>query len=113
LTLPQRYGRVAGSRRRADGVIWVGLGRIPDTARDVPSIMVEFVSKARRDRERDYELKRRQYLDLGVKEDWLIDRFQRTLRLLCRDTPRSSAEPYEASAESWAYRGRRGFSRPR
>ena len=61
-----------------DRVIWVGLGRVPDTARDVPGIVVEFVSRRRRDRERDYEQKRHQYLDLGVKEYWIIDLFQRT-----------------------------------
>ena len=104
LTLPERYVRVAGSRRRADRVIWVGLGRIPDTAQDVPSIVVEFVSRARRDRERDYEQKRRQYLDLGVQEYWIIDRFQRTMSVFRRDPPVTGPEAVVTVTEAETYR---------
>ena len=63
-------------RRRADHAIWTGLGRIPDVERDVPSIVVEFVSARRRDFVRDYETKRAEYLGIGVREYWIIDRFQ-------------------------------------
>jgi len=87
LTLAERYVRTPNNRRRADRVIWAGLGRLPDTARDVPTIVIEFVSKDRRDRERDYEHKRRQYLDLGVTEYWVIDRFRRTMTVFRRDPP--------------------------
>ena len=34
----------ATNRRRADRVIWTGLGRVPDPEKDVPSIVAEFVS---------------------------------------------------------------------
>jgi len=78
-TLPEEYVRTHDSRRRADRLIWVGLGRRPDPDVDVPTIVVEFVSKRRRDRRRDYEEKRREYLALGVVEYWVIDRFQRTM----------------------------------
>jgi Uma2 family endonuclease len=104
LTLPERYVRVTGSRRRADRVIWVGLGRLPDTTRDVPTIVVEFVSKSRRDRERDYEQKRRQYLDLGVKEYWIIDRFQRTMSVYRRDPPVTGTERVATIPETETYR---------
>ena len=58
-TLPGRYVRVPnGNRRRPDRVIWCGLGREPDEASDVPAIVVEAVSPTRRDRVRDYEVKR-------------------------------------------------------
>jgi len=67
------------SRRRADRVIWAGLGRVPNPRTDIPTIVVEFVSGSRRDRTRDYVLKRGEYLALGVKEYWVIDRFRRTL----------------------------------
>ncbi len=78
-TLPQQYIRTATGRRLADRVIWIGLGRVPDRRRDVPTIAVEFVSRSRRDRQRDYVDKRREYMAAGVTEYWIIDRFRRTL----------------------------------
>ena len=104
LTLAERYVRTLQNRRRADRVIWVGLGRLPDTAQDVPSIVVEFVSKERRDRERDYEHKRRQYLDIGVVEYWVIDRFQRTMTVFRRNPPRIGAESVDVVKETETYR---------
>jgi Uma2 family endonuclease len=82
-TLPEQYIATADSRRRADRVIWVGLGRLPDLERDLPTIVVEFVSKAKRDRDRDYIEKRAEYLALGIPEYWIVDRFRRTLTV-CR-----------------------------
>ena len=67
------------NRRRADRVIWTGLGRVPDVDKDVPSIVVEFVSKRRRDILRDYEAKRDEYLAAGVEQYWIIDRFRRIM----------------------------------
>jgi Uma2 family endonuclease len=78
-TLPEQTVLTTTSRRRADRVIWAGLGRIPDEARDVPTIVVEFVSGSRRDQERDYGEKLREYLAVGVREYWIIDRFRRTM----------------------------------
>ncbi len=46
---------------------------------DQPTIVIEFVSKGRRNRKRDYVEKRQEYEALGVQEYWVIDRFQRTL----------------------------------
>jgi Uma2 family endonuclease len=78
-TLSEEYVRTTDSRRRADRVVWVGLGRQPDPVVDVPTILVEFVSKGRRNWQRDYIEKRDEYLDLGVKEYWVIDRFERRM----------------------------------
>lgn len=78
-TLQERYVRVANGRRRADRVIWAGLGRTPVFALDVPTIAIEYVSRSRRDRDRDYVVKREEYLRTGMKEYWLIDRFQRLM----------------------------------
>ena len=78
-TLPERHVRTLESRRKADRVIWAGLGRIPDPRTDVPTIVVEFVSSGRRNRQRDYVEKRREYEAVGVREYWVIDRFRRTL----------------------------------
>ena len=90
-TLMERYVALPDSRRRADRVIWTGLGRVPDEKTDEPSIVVEFVSKATRDRTRDYVEKRRDYLELGVAEYWVIDRFRQTMTVF-RKPP---AEPVE------------------
>jgi Uma2 family endonuclease len=81
-TLPQQYVRTRTSRRLADRLIWVGLGRLPKIREDIPTIAVEFVSAGRRNRKRDYVDKRKEYLKLGVKEYWIIDRFQRTMTVV-------------------------------
>jgi Uma2 family endonuclease len=86
-TLSERYVRTPGSRRRADRVIWTGLGRLPDPANDAPAIAIEFVSKERRDRRRDYQEKRREYLAAGVIEYWVIDRFQRIMTVFRKGRP--------------------------
>ena len=78
-TLPERYIRLPNSRRLADRVIWAGLGRRPNPKVDPPTIAVELVSAGKRNRKRDYETKRDEYLAAGVIEYWIIDRFQRTM----------------------------------
>ncbi|MGD9853907.1 MAG: Uma2 family endonuclease [Planctomycetaceae bacterium] len=84
--------------RRADRVIWAGLGRQPNTKTDVPTIVIEIVSKRRRDQRRDYEEKRKEYAAIGVQEYWVFDRFRRTLSV-CRGNEVSrivkAAETYE------------------
>jgi Uma2 family endonuclease len=82
LTLPERYIRTRDSRRLADRVIWAGLGRLPNWQKEHPTIAVEFVSARRRDRERDYVDKRRDYMEIKIKEYWIIDRFRRTLTVV-------------------------------
>jgi Uma2 family endonuclease len=103
-TLPERYVRVPDGRRRADRVIWAALGRFPDPARDVPAIAVEFVSKARRDRTRDYEEKRLQYMELGVQEYWTIDRFRRIMSVFRRVPPITGVESVITITERETYR---------
>jgi Uma2 family endonuclease len=84
-TLPERHLKTRDSRRRADRFIWTGLGRRPDPDTDVPAIVVEFVSKRRRDRQRDYSEKRMEYLASGVSEYWVIDRFQKIMTVFRRE----------------------------
>ena len=75
-TLPGRYVRTEeDTRRQPDRAVWCGLGREPDETADVPAIIVEVVSRSRRDRVRDYETKRNEYRAAGVKEYWIVDRF--------------------------------------
>jgi Uma2 family endonuclease len=86
-TLPERYIRIKGSRRLADRVIWAGLGRRPRPRRDLPTIAVEFVSAGKRNRRRDYEEKRKEYLEVGIVEYGLFDRFDRILTVFRRSRP--------------------------
>jgi Uma2 family endonuclease len=86
-TLPERYVRTADSRRRADRVIWAGLGRMPNPKVDVPTIVVDFVSPGRRSWRRDYEEKRGEYVAIGVREYWIIDRFARSMKVYRPPTP--------------------------
>jgi Uma2 family endonuclease len=79
LTINEQTVPANANRRRADRVLWIGLGRAPDDEQDIPAIVVEFVSARRRDWLRDYEQKRAEYLAAGVREYWIIDRFRRTL----------------------------------
>jgi Uma2 family endonuclease len=78
-TLFEQYVRTLNCRRRADRVIWCGLGRRPDPATDVPTIVVEFPSAGKAAWTRDYVDKRDEYLALGVREYWVIDRFRRVM----------------------------------
>lgn len=82
-TLFEQTVKTEKNRRRADRVIWAGLGRQP-RLNGVPTIVVEFVSEGKRDRKRDYEEKRDEYMEIGVSEYWIIDRFQRTLTVYSR-----------------------------
>ncbi len=84
-TMPERTVPGTPNRRRCDRAIWTGLGRVPDTKKDIPSIVVEFVSAQRRDFLRDYELKCDEYMTAGVQEYWIIDRFRRIMTVYRND----------------------------
>lgn len=77
-TVPEHDIATSNGVRRADRVVWAGLGRVP-VAEDLPTIVIEFVSRSSRDRQRDYVEKRSEYAELGVAEYWVIDRFDRSL----------------------------------
>lgn len=87
LTLPENLVMAGDDRRRADRVLWAGLGRMPDPDVDLPTIAVEFVSRGRRNRGRDYLAKRDEYLAAGVEEYWIIDRFARRMTAVRRGQP--------------------------
>jgi len=86
-TLSEQYVRTSANRRRADRVIWAGLGRAPNPKKDIPAIVAEFVSEGKRNRRRDYAEKRAEYLASGVQEYWIIDRFDRTMTACRCDGP--------------------------
>ncbi|HEU5115088.1 MAG TPA: Uma2 family endonuclease, partial [Isosphaeraceae bacterium] len=83
-TLAERY-ILTNNRRRADRVIWAGLGRMPKPRQDMPTIAVEFVSPGKRNWLRDYVEKRQEYLEAGVREYWVIDRFQKIMTVYRAD----------------------------
>lgn len=86
-TLPEHHIHTRQSRRRADRVIWAGLGRLPDPDKDPPSVAIEFVSAGKRNRRRDYEEKRDEYMAIKVAEYWVIDRFRRIMTVYRNGLP--------------------------
>jgi Uma2 family endonuclease len=84
LTVPEHNVRTKTQNRRCDRAIWAGLGRLPQTEgpvrrRDLPTIVVEFSSSRPADMRRDFDEKRIEYRDAGIREYWIIDRFRRTM----------------------------------
>jgi len=77
-TLAEETIETKKNRRRADRVIWAGLGLLPDP-NETPTIIIELVSKGKINQERDYVAKRAEYREIGVKEYWIIDRFSKTM----------------------------------
>ena len=82
-TLPEHIVKTGKNRRRADRLIWAGLGRLPRKG-ETPTIVAEFVSPGKRDRERDYVEKRDEYMAIKVQEYWIIDRFERIMTVFIR-----------------------------
>ncbi len=77
-TLFEQTVRTGQNRRRADRVIWAGLGRLPRRF-ETPTIIAEFVSAGKRNWIRDYVIKRDEYMAIRVREYWVFDRFRHTL----------------------------------
>jgi Uma2 family endonuclease len=107
-TMAERYVHLPdGSRRRADRVIWAGLGRLPQPQLDVPTIVVELASRRIRDRRRDLVEKRAEYAAAGVREYWVIDRFRRNMTVYAAD-----AEQVVSETETYATPLLPGFELP-
>ena len=100
MTLPEHEIHIGDDRRRADRAIWCGLGRLPRRG-ETPTIVVEFVSRGRRNWVRDYEIKRDEYLAAGIREYWIINRFDGTLTVW---TPTASGRRKRVVRESQTYR---------
>ena len=95
-TLTEQTVKTRKNRWRVDRVIWAGLGRRPRRG-ETPTVVVEFVSEGKRDRERDYVEKRDEYMEVGVKEYWVIDRFSRTLTVFRRRGRRVQKRVFQES----------------
>ena len=72
----EKQVRTSAGFRVCDRALWIGFGRKIKVRKDVPTIIIEFVSKGKRAYLRDYDEKRNEYLTIGVKEYWVIDRFR-------------------------------------
>jgi Uma2 family endonuclease len=110
-TLPNLHIFLPESRRLAGRLIWAGLGRLPDIETDVPMIVVDFVSRDKRDFIRDHEVKRSEYMALGVAEYWVIDRFRRTMTVF-RRPPAEPAEQVIGESETYRTPLLPGFELP-
>jgi Uma2 family endonuclease len=87
----EQYLAVRGNRRRADRVIWVSFDdHRPDPNSDIPTIVVEFVSAGKAAWRRDYLEKRDEYLEAGVVEYWIVDRFRRSITVCVQSDGKSS-----------------------
>ena len=86
LTLPEEPIHSTPNRRRADRVIWAGLGRDPNDD-DPPTIIVEFVSRGRAAHTRDHIVNRAEFATIGIREYVIFDRFQKTVTVVDYATP--------------------------
>ena len=84
-TLPWHLIDSEDCQRIVDRAIWTGCGAALDPIVDVPTIVIDIVSRRNRDRQRDYIEKRDEYRAIGVREYWVIDRFRRCLTV-CTET---------------------------
>ena len=100
-TLSEHDIQIGDTIRRADRVIWAGLGKMPNVRRETPTIAIEFVSNSRRDRRRDFEQKRDEYLSVGIAEYWVIDRFRRQMTVF-RSQENKVTEQIIADGESYS-----------
>jgi Uma2 family endonuclease len=75
-TTIERQVRTSTGYRVCDRALWIGVGWPIRVCKDVPTIVVEFVSEGKRAFLRNYEEKRDEYLAIGVKKYWVIDRFR-------------------------------------
>jgi len=100
LTIGEQTIETRKNRRRADRVIWAGLGRLPNP-NETPTIIIELVSKGKINQERDYVAKRAEYREIGVKEYWIIDRFSKTMTV-CRFAADRDQELVIAADQTYA-----------
>jgi Uma2 family endonuclease len=110
-TLFEREVRTRVGIRRVDRALWIGFGRSIRSKRDRATILVEFVSWGKRAARRDYQEKRDEYLEMGAKEYWVIDRFRRTMTVYFQP-PANPAERILAENEVYTTPLLPGFELP-
>ena len=110
-TMTEREIKTRLGIRRVDRAIWIGFGRRIKSKRDLATIIVEFVGPGKRAFLRDYEEKRDEYLELGAKEYWVIDRFQKTMTVYFQP-PAKLAKRVVAEGETYKTPLLPGFKLP-
>lgn len=110
-TMTEREVKTRIGIRRVDRAIWIGFGRRIRSKRDLPTIIVEFVGPGKRAFLRDYQEKRDEYLELGAKEYWVIDRFQKTMTVYLQP-PAKPAKRVVAENETYKTLLLPGFKLP-
>ncbi|MCI0357779.1 MAG: Uma2 family endonuclease [Planctomycetaceae bacterium] len=110
-TLFERDVRTKVGIRRVDRALWIGFGRSIRSKRDRATILVEFVSPGKRAALRDYQEKRDEYLEMGAKEYWVIDRFRRTMTVYFQK-PANPAERVVMESETYTTPLLPGFELP-
>ena len=110
-TMCQREVKTRVGIRRVDRAMWIGFGRRIRSKRDLATIIVEFVGPGKRAFLRDYEEKRDEYLELGAKEYWVIDRFQKTMTVYFQP-PAKLAKRVVAEGETYKTPLLPGFKLP-
>jgi Uma2 family endonuclease len=110
-TLFEREVRTRVGIRRVDRALWIGFGRSVSSKRDRATILVEFVSPGKKAALRDCETKRDEYLEMGAKEYWVIDRFRRTMTVYFQP-PANPAHRVVADSETYTTPLLPGFELP-
>jgi Uma2 family endonuclease len=110
-SLMERPVRTKVGIRVVDRALWIGFGRPIKSRRDRATILVEFVSAGKRAALRDYEDKRDEYLEMGAREYWVIDRFRRTMTVYFQK-PANPAERVVAESETYTTPLLPGFELP-
>jgi Uma2 family endonuclease len=80
-TLYGVYVRTRTSVRRVGRAIWTGLGRVPQSRKDVPSIIIDFVLPGRAAYAWDVTDKAAEFITAGCREYWVMNRFERTFTI--------------------------------
>jgi Uma2 family endonuclease len=74
-----------GSARHPDVAVSLRKDRPDPPARRRPALVMEVVSAGAEAHERDYVTKRQEYLGYGIREYWIIDRYERKVTVLVSD----------------------------
>lgn len=84
-TLYGTYVQTRTSVRRVGRAVWTGLGRVPDSRRDVPSIIIDFVLPGRAAYPWDVTDKAAEFMEGGCREYWVMNRFERNFTIYLPD----------------------------
>lgn len=85
LVLPRSVVRQDGSEVEPDMMVRPATPTLPRTWAEMPTPLLVVEILSRTTRRRDHEQKRAFYLRIGVAEYWIVDRFERTIRVITQN----------------------------